>query len=631
VNALRDAPHWAGISPEARGPFLTRADVKGYAISFGAVALALASTRLTWPLFARTPLILLFGAAFTAARFGTEASGLLAIAFAAFGAAYVAAPPGAPPVEQAALMVFITGAVILNRIVVGRNRAVRSFYSSEAQFRAAWESAAIGAALLNRQGQVERLNPAMERLLGYPSTAWSGVPLGYFSHPDDAVVERATFNELISGACESAQREQRYRRRDGAIIWGRVTMSLIRGTDHRPSAVLVMVEDVTSRHIAEEQLSASEEQFRGLFEGVPVGLFQSTPLGKILAANPALAAMLGYGSSTELLGRQIGELYADPDARRALRAALDAGRDTIRNDEVMLRRTDGRPLVVAMSARAVRDTQGVLRYYEGSVLDLTDRLELETQLLHAQKQDALGRLVSGVAHDFNNLLTAIGGYTELALGQLGPDAQRGDLEEILKASHRATALTRQLMSFSRRSTLKAEVISLNEVIESIGTLVQRLIGNEIEVSFVLAPDLLAMKADPGHIEQVVVNLAVNARDAMPKGGRLVFETKNVMISTSGSTPGRADVSPYVRLIVSDSGSGMGEQVKARLFEPFFTTKELGKGTGLGLATVASIVKRAGGHIGVTSELGRGTTFEIDFPNAAAAEKSHPASGSQNFP
>jgi signal transduction histidine kinase len=274
-----------------------------------------------------------------------------------------------------------------------------------------------------------------------------------------------------------------------------------------------------------------------------------------------------------------------------------------------------------IGARAVRDTAGVIRSYEGNVLDLSDRQALEAQLFHAQKQEALGRLVSGVVHDFSNLLTAIGGSTELALREAGSDTQRGDLEEVLKASHRAAALTRQLMSFSRRERLEPQVLDLNAVILGAGSLLQRLIGTEVEMSFKLASDLLPIKGHAGQLEQVLVNLAVNARDAMPEGGALRFETVNMSSMGAGGRPMRdARVEPRisVRLIVADDGVGMDAETKDRLFEPFFTTKEPGKGTGLGLATVDSIVSRAGGRIGVASEPGQGTTFTIDFPSADAA-------------
>ena len=289
----------------------------------------------------------------------------------------------------------------------------------------------------------------------------------------------------------------------------------------------------------------------------------------------------------------------------------------IPNTQTLLERRDGRFITAVIGARAVRDAAGVIRSYEGNVLDLSDRQALEAQLYHAQKQEALGRLVSGVVHDFSNLLTAIGGSTELALREAGTTTQRDDLQEVLKASQRASVLTKQLMSFSRREKLEPQVLDLNGVITDAGTLLQRLIGPEVEVKFALAKDLHPIKGHPGQIEQILVNLAVNARDAMPGGGRLEFETANVasIDNVSGRRKSDANVPPgtYVRLIVKDSGVGMNEQTKARLFEPFFTTKEPGKGTGLGLATVNSIVSRANGRVWVESEPGSGTTFKIDFP------------------
>jgi len=311
--------------------------------------------------------------------------------------------------------------------------------------------------------------------------------------------------------------------------------------------------------------------------------------------------MLGYDAPEQLLPLNIAGLFADPGMRSAVRESLATHRHELPNTQTLLERRDGRFITAVIGARAVRNAAGAIQSYEGSVFDLSDRQALEAQLYHAQKQDALGRLVSGVVHDFSNLLTAIGGSTELALLESATASQRGDLEEVLKASHRAAALTHQLMSFSRRERLDPQVLDLNGVIADAGFLLRRLIGPDVEISFALADDLRPIKGHAGQIEQILVNLAINARDAMPGGGRLTFETANI-------TPG-----DYIRLRVIDTGVGMDEPIIARLFEPFFTTKEPGKGTGLGLSTVNSIVSKANGRIGVVSQPGADTTFDIDFP------------------
>jgi signal transduction histidine kinase/CheY-like chemotaxis protein len=280
------------------------------------------------------------------------------------------------------------------------------------------------------------------------------------------------------------------------------------------------------------------------------------------------------------------------------------------------------PIELSLSTGTTADTAvtAVLR-------DATERRrnedalrERESQLRQAQKMEAIGLLAGGVAHDFNNLLMAIQGYSELVLMNLDRNHQcRGDIDEILKASNRAAALTRQLLAFSRKQVLAPRVLALDEVLAGTAKLLRRLIAEDIEISSTTEPDLGSVKADPGQIEQVLVNLAVNARDAMPGGGRLNFALSNMSLDDSrsasrGLTPGR-----YVRLEVSDTGCGMPADVVSRIFEPFFTTKEEGRGTGLGLATVYGIVQQSGGAIRVESRPGHGTTFQIDLPRCEAQE------------
>jgi signal transduction histidine kinase len=262
----------------------------------------------------------------------------------------------------------------------------------------------------------------------------------------------------------------------------------------------------------------------------------------------------------------------------------------------------------------------------GISMDVTDRLTLEAQYLQAQKMEAIGRLAGGVAHDFNNLLTVILGYCELLLVDADPDDWRqADIVEIQKAGARAAGLTRQLLAFSRKQIIEPTLLDLSTVVTDMRTMLGRLIGEDVKVVLHLGPELASVKADRGQVEQVVMNLAVNARDAMPAGGTLTIETANVDLDENypkthlGVTPG-----PYVVLTVSDTGTGMTPEVQARLFEPFFTTKELGKGTGLGLATVHGIVMRSGGSINVYSEAGRGTSFKVYFPRADGAGAAAPA-------
>ncbi len=263
----------------------------------------------------------------------------------------------------------------------------------------------------------------------------------------------------------------------------------------------------------------------------------------------------------------------------------------------------------------------------GIVQDITGRKQTEEalaasqqQFLQSQKMEAVGRLAGGIAHDFNNLLTVITGYSDLMLTGLGEfDPLREEVNEIKQATDRATALTRQLLAFSRNQVLQPKVLNLNEVVADVNRLLGRLIGEDIQVVNITEPKLGLIKADPGQLEQVIINLAVNARDAMPVGGKLVLKTANVWLDDThtqnypGVQPG-----PYIKLEVSDTGSGMDRATQARIFEPFFTTKEVGKGTGLGLSTVYGIVNQSGGHIDLYSEVGKGSIFKVYFPRMAAS-------------
>jgi two-component system, cell cycle sensor histidine kinase and response regulator CckA len=324
--------------------------------------------------------------------------------------------------------------------------------------------------------------------------------------------------------------------------------------------------------------------------------------------------MLGYASPEELgeSVTDIGEqLHLDRERRREFTEEI-ARHGAVPEFEARLYRKDGSLLWAATSARAVRDERGEILYFEGTTHDISERKRaeaererLESELRQAQKMEAIGRLAGGVAHDFNNLLTAIGGYVELLLAELPEDdPRRADAEEIEKAARRASSLTRQLLAFSRRHPLERESIDLNEVVHDMERLLRRLIGADVELVTVLAARLGLVEADRGQLEQVIVNLAVNARDAMPNGGRLIIET--------------ADAGDHVSLSIRDTGVGMDAETTARVFEPFFTTKAVGEGTGLGLSTVFGIVEQSSGRIFVDSAPGAGTTFTIELPRRDAA-------------
>ena len=375
-----------------------------------------------------------------------------------------------------------------------------------------------------------------------------------------------------------------------------------------------------SRHIATEIERANAEQhraerrYRDTFEQSLAGVSTTRVAdGRILLCNEALARIFGYDSAEEFMVHTARYLWWDPADRDRMLAALQESR-VLRNYEVHMRRKDGKPIWLSCNVTLREDENGDT-LLENFTVDISDRKSLEQQLWQAQKLDALGSLAGGVAHDFNNLLTAIMGYADLLRDDLGPTSQHADdLSEILKACARATALTRQLLAFSRRQPFEPKPLRLDERVVDMEKMLRRLLGPPIRLVTATDADLAAISADPNQIEQVLLNLAVNSRDAMPNGGTLTVETRNVRIDEpyvhgAGTVPAGS----YVMLAVSDTGTGMSQETLAHLFEPFFTTKEKGKGTGLGLSTVYGIVKQSQGHVIVYSEQGIGTTFRCYFP------------------
>jgi PAS domain S-box-containing protein len=385
---------------------------------------------------------------------------------------------------------------------------------------------------------------------------------------------------------------------------------------------------------SERQRRESEVSYRTLVERAPVGIYRSSAEGKFLAVNAALVRILGYDSSEQVQQLDMArDVYADPAERQRL---LDRDTYTDREyDEVEAtwKRKDGQLLTVQLSVRAERHAASGIAYYETIVRDVTEQRRLQAQLLQAQKMEAVGRLAGGVAHDFNNLLTVIISYTDLLLEDLDrDDPKREDVAAVRKAAEGAAALTHQLLAFSRKQVLQPRVLDLNATVASTEKLLRRLIGEDIRLVAKLGSGLGQVKADPGQVEQVIMNLAVNARDAMPAGGQLTIETANVEMDEAYvrghplAEPGR-----YVMLAVSDTGIGMDEQTKAHIFEPFFTTKEMGKGTGLGLATVYGIVKQSGGFIWLYSEPGQGTSFKIYLPLVEESAQRHATPAAAKLP
>jgi len=334
----------------------------------------------------------------------------------------------------------------------------------------------------------------------------------------------------------------------------------------------------------------------------------------LLDVNPALVSMLGYGSKDELLAKNLKrDIYEEAHARASILEKYGPG-GRVDGAEVKWRRKDGKSIAVRLSGRAVPGENGSTRYFEVIAEDVTERRSLEEQFRQAQKMEAVGLLAGGISHDFNNLLMVILGNTDLLLDQSQSEKQQRYLSEIKKATSRAAHLTQQLLAFSRKQVLYPTILDLNEVVREVGSILQRLIGEDIRVVMDLKTGLGAVRADRGQIEQILMNLATNARDAMPNGGQFTIRTENAKLDAS-DVARHSYIKPgsYTRIIVSDNGAGMSREAQARVFEPFFTTKPLGRGTGLGLATVYGIVKQSGGYIWISSTLGAGASFDIYLP------------------
>ena len=413
-------------------------------------------------------------------------------------------------------------------------------------------------------------------------------------------------------------------------IWSKGITAEVRDDRRKNRQAMDSAVTVIERKNAEDDFRASETRYRRLFESTRDGiLILDADTGQVVDANPFLISLLGY-SHADFLGKCVWILVRSKTSlfsRDVFRELQE--KDYVRYEDLPLETRDGRLVNVEFVSNVY--LVGETRVIQCNIRDITERKrteaermverkKLEQQLQVSQKMEAIGILAGGVAHDFNNLLSVILSYTDFAMRDLKEgDRLKDDLLEVKKAGDRAAVLTRQLLAFGRKQLLQPVPLNLNHVAEGIEKMLRRILGEDIDYVQVLAPDLGVVRADPGQIEQVLMNLVVNARDAMSEGGKLTIETSNVELDEEyaerhvGVKPG-----PYIRLAVTDTGCGMDEQTKTQLFEPFFTTKEKGKGTGLGLSTVYGIVKQSGGNIWVYSELGLGTTFKIHLPRELSA-------------
>jgi PAS domain S-box-containing protein len=513
-----------------------------------------------------------------------------------------------------------------------RQAALRT---SEENLRIALDAARMGTWFWSVESNRVDWSDQACAIFGVAPGIFGGTREAYLSmvHPDDLPYTEQTIRAAMAGDQPDYYIVHRIVRPDGSVRWIEGTGRIYRDAQGKPTHLAGTVLDVTAREQsaaerarAEAALAASEERYRAISELVSDYAFAYTVAAdgtmSLEWVTDAMSRITGY-SREEMQDANTWEANTHPDdlsiAKRR-RERVNIGQPDMSEYRIFAK--DGRVLWLRYYSRPVWDTaaQRVVRVY-GAVQDITQIKLLEQQLNHAQRMEAVGRLAGGIAHDFNNLLTVILGNTALLLDEPADSPTiREEAAQVQRAGERAAALTRQLLAFSRQQVLEPRILDLNTVVTDMGQLLQRLIGEDVHFATRLAPDLWPVKADPGQIEQVIMNLAVNARDAMPGGGTLTIETANIERQASDAREwGSLQSGAYIALIIRDSGVGMDAATRARIFEPFFTTKPVGKGTGLGLATVHGIVNQSGGQIELASEPGRGTIFTILLPRTDATE------------
>jgi two-component system cell cycle sensor histidine kinase/response regulator CckA len=496
-------------------------------------------------------------------------------------------------------------------------QAEETILESEEKFRAISSTAVDAILVMDNEGKISYWNPSAERMFGYTSDEALGKELHSFLAPSryhEAYKKgMARFKKTGKGPAIGNTSEFFAIMKDGTEFPIEVSTSAIqiKGLWHSVG----IVRDITDRKRAEHALRESEKKYRALFEESKDVVYISTPDGKFLDINPAGVELFGYPSKENLLQIDISkDLYVYPSEREEFQKLL-ATEGFVKDYELMFKRKDDQHLTVLITATAVGDEKGAITAYRGIMKDITERKRLEQQLTQAQKMEAIGQLAGGIAHDFNNILTAIIGFgTLLKMETDEDDPRQSYVNQILSSSERAANLTQALLAFSRKQIISPKPLDLNEIIKGVKNLLSRIIGEDIELSTILTDKDLTIMADSGQIEQVLMNLATNARDAMPDGGNLSITT-DLLSLDKDFTKAHGFKRPglYAAISFEDTGMGMDDKIKTRIFEPFFTTKEVGKGTGLGLSMVYGIIQQHDGYINVYSEVGRGTVFKIYLP------------------
>jgi PAS domain S-box-containing protein len=497
-----------------------------------------------------------------------------------------------------------------------RKKAEEALRQSEERYRATFSNAAVGIDLVNPEGQFLEANDTLLDFLGYSREELSDMTILDCTHPADVEKTKACHRAIVTGDSEGFRIEKRYVRKDGSVVWADTSVSAIRGKAGEYLATVAVMADITARKKSEEDAVLLATAIEQAAEAIVI----TDSKGTIAYVNPAFESTTGYsrreaiGANPRILksGQQDAEFYT------RMWQAISNGR--VWTGHMVNKRKDDTLFEEEATISPVRDDSGKIVNYVAVKRDVTKEVALQRQLLQAQKMEAIGTLAGGFAHDFNNLLQVVLGYSELLLmDSNNTDPGYGDLQRITQAARSGADLVQRLLTFSRKTETKPRPLNLNHQIDRVRKMLSRIVPKMISIDLRLSESLANINADPTQMEQILMNLAVNARDAMPEGGQLTIETQNVVLdeeycqSHLGPNPGE-----YVLLSVTDTGQGMDKETVEHIFEPFFTTKQLGQGTGLGLAMVYGIVENHGGHINCYSEPGRGTTFKIYLPAITSA-------------
>jgi PAS domain S-box-containing protein len=509
-----------------------------------------------------------------------------------------------PSLLHAILVALVVIALAVGIVIVRRGREVRLM---EARLQSVLDSTLDAVAVMDRQSRILLANAQFEKIFGYDRREVAGQPIQRLiaKHPQTIPdPPSASVSEFGLLGRHKTGRE--------------IPLDVRLYPQQTPEGVVVTsaIRDASGRQQSAAALQLRDEALKAISQGIFI-TNHTQPDDPIVYVNPAFERFIGRPAA-EVLGqtwRSVLGSGSSPEALEGIRAAFQDGSTS--TTEFSGTRPDGSPFCAVLSVSPIRDATGQVSHFAGVVTDITEQRRLEAQLRQALKMEAIGRLAGGMAHDFNNLLTVILGHSEMIMKDLEPEhAAQLSAREIHEAGERAAQLTRQLLAFSRKQVLAPVTINLNGLVTDMEKMMRRLIREDIELSLTLEPNLRPVKVDPGQMTQVLMNLLVNARDAMPQGGRIAIRTANIEL-TEAHARRRPEIrpGPYIQLEISDTGCGIDDAIKSHIFEPFFTTKELGRGTGLGLATVYGIIKQSDGYIYLDSTVGRGTTFTIYLPQA----------------